>query len=606
MREKSATYASLNLPSTARFFADKACDLSSASPDDTLALARAHYAAGHHRRAIHLLSTAGLDATSLPAQLLAAQCAVAVGDFDGALAALGGDADDDDSMADVENEAPAAQRRGHREMRDGFGVGAAADTPEIRAALCVMRGRVYEVLENCERATWWFKRALVCDLFCYEAHVALADAALLSPDEVAAFVAEITAGRGEEGVAAEANAGYATPVAPMGGGKTARRRVMTSGVEDGQQQAEATAWMCAFYRVRVDRTGTLPPAPVSANGEAVAEEDEVDASTARVANTPAEVLVANKKMRDNLDVLVVRAMRLFAALDYEECARLTSHILDRDPYVEESVTIMHLAALVELDLRHELFVLAHSLVDTGPRDAVSWMAVGYYYFSCGKYVTARRYLQKATSIDARLGQAWIAFGHAFAAEDESDQAMSSYRTASRLCPGAQLPLLYMGMEYTRQSSLVHAASFFQSAREACPSDPAPRHELGVIAYKMGDVQGAVAYFKAAISLWEKNDGSKDFVARGGRRAEAEEATMFNMGHCYRRLREFELAKDCYQRALSLQPRSASTCSALGMTLHALGDCSSAVAMYHRALRFNPEDALSVAGLDRALNDMTLD
>jgi len=164
----------------------------------------------------------------------------------------------------------------------------------------------------------------------------------------------------------------------------------------------------------------------------------------------------------------------------------------------------------------------------------------------------------------------------------------------------------VGRGYTRQGSLVHAASFFHSAREACPSDPAPRHELGVIAYKTGDVQGAVAYFKAAIFLWEKNDSTKDCVARGGRRAEEEEATMFNLGHCYRRLRVFELAKKCYQRALSLQPRSASTCSALGMTLHALGDCSSAVAIYHRPLRFNPEDALSVACLDRALNDMTLD
>jgi anaphase-promoting complex subunit 6 len=309
-------------------------------------------------------------------------------------------------------------------------------------------------------------------------------------------------------------------------------------------------------------------------------------------------------MSDNVDVLAVRAGRLFASLDFDECARLTRAILERDPFVEDRVTVVHLAALVELDERHELFVLAHRLVDSGPRRGISWMAVGYYYFACGKYELARRYLQKATGVDPRLGPAWLASGHAFAAQDESDQAMAAYRTASRLFPGAQLPLLFMGMEYARQSSPVHATSFFQSAREACLSDPAPRHELGVIAYRSGDLPAAVAYFKAALSLWEASDGLKDFVSHGGRRAEAEEATLFNLGHCYRRLREFERAKQCYERALSLRPRSASTCCALGMTLHALGDHPSAVAMYHRALRHNPEDTMSVVGLDRALHDMT--
>lgn len=48
--------------------------------------------------------------------------------------------------------------------------------------------------------------------------------------------------------------------------------------------------------------------------------------------------------------------------------------------------------------------------------AVSWYAVGCYYYSIGKYDIARRYLSKATSIDSQLGPAWLAFGHSFAAQ----------------------------------------------------------------------------------------------------------------------------------------------------------------------------------------------
>lgn len=330
-------------------------------------------------------------------------------------------------------------------------------------------------------------------------------------------------------------------------------------------------WLISFYLGSMDRSYTLPSFPSSPH--------------------------------PNPHLLAVQARRKYDALDFAACANHCREILKHDPFTDESVLQTYLAALVELDKRHELFVVAHGLVDRDPRNAVSWLAVGYYYFACGKPEVARRFLQKATTIDTRLAPAWVAFGHAFGAQDESDQAMASYRTASRLFPGAQMPMLFMGMEYARQSSLGHASTLFQSALEAYPSDPAPQHELGVIAYRMGDMARAVAYFKAALSLWEASDGTREVPTSSGRRAEAEEATLFNLGHCYRRLREFPRARRCYERALGLRPQSSSTCTALGMTLHAMWELEAAVAMYHRALRHNPEDANCGELLERALCDM---
>lgn len=415
------------------------------------------------------------------------------------------------------------------------GVNALGD--EIRAALCVLRARVYERMENPTLTVLWYKRALRCDLCCLEAFIGITESGLLSKKDMVEFVKDIA-----------------------------------KEVGDNEGTNEFQTWVRTYYRASVDRSLPLPHAP----GES-----------------------------RSIDLLGVDARRKYEALDFEECVKICRDILKHDPFMSDSILETYLAVLVELEERQELFVVAHDLVDREPSQGVSWMAVGYYYFTSGKPEMARRFLQKATSLNTRLAPAWIAFGHAFGAQDESDQAMAAYRTASRLFPGAQLPKLFMGMEYARQSNLGHASTLFRVALDACPSDPAPRHELGVIAYRMGEMHRAVAYFKEALSLWEASDGTRQVSSCRGRRAEAEEATLFNLGHCYRRLREFPRARRCYERALGLGPRSASTCTALGMTLHAMRDVEGAVAMYHRALRYSPEDINCGELLERALDDMFL-
>jgi len=68
---------------------------------------------------------------------------------------------------------------------------------------------------------------------------------------------------------------------------------------------------------------------------------------------------------------------------------------------------------------------------------VSWFAVGCYYLlsGTGKQELARRYLSKSTSLNRVFGPSWLAYGHSFAAENEHDQAMAAYFTASQLMKG---------------------------------------------------------------------------------------------------------------------------------------------------------------------------
>ena len=96
---------------------------------------------------------------------------------------------------------------------------------------------------------------------------------------------------------------------------------------------------------------------------------------------------------------------------------------------------MHLVSLYELNLKNELFFIAHELVDQHPKHAIAWFAVGVYYYLIGNLTEARRYFGKASTIDSHYGPAWIGFGHSFALEGEHDQAISAYATSMKLFQG---------------------------------------------------------------------------------------------------------------------------------------------------------------------------
>ncbi len=82
-----------------------------------------------------------------------------------------------------------------------------------------------------------------------------------------------------------------------------------------------------------------------------------------------------------------------------------------------------------------MFQLAHDLVNLYPQWSIAWFAVGTYYYLVGKQEFALRYLSKATHLDRICGPAWLAYGHAFAVENEHDQAMAAYFKAFQLMKG---------------------------------------------------------------------------------------------------------------------------------------------------------------------------
>jgi anaphase-promoting complex subunit 6 len=113
--------------------------------------------------------------------------------------------------------------------------------------------------------------------------------------------------------------------------------------------------------------------------------------------------------------------------------------------------------------------------------------------------SAQRHFCRATRLDPQCAEAWIAFGASFAACDESDQALASFRAAQRIAPGHHVSLLYIGMEYLRTNHLVLAQHFLLAAHDSCHgTDALAMSELGVLNMHQKKYDHAIAWFLQAL------------------------------------------------------------------------------------------------------------
>ena len=168
--------------------------------------------------------------------------------------------------------------------------------------------------------------------------------------------------------------------------------------------------------------------------------------------------------------------------------------------------------------------------------------------------------------------------------NRNNQPHPSTGTVSRLFPGCHVPLLYIAMEYLRTNNNNMAMQCLRQARQVCSSDPLIFNEIGVVCYNEGKYESAIEAFRHAMELSTDNM----------------EAVLVNLGHSYRKMQKFSEALECYQRALVLDPRNASTLVALGFTNHLQGNLDTAIEIYHKALSMKPNYSFASEMLSRAL------
>ncbi|XP_071838689.1 cell division cycle protein 16 homolog isoform X2 [Apostichopus japonicus] len=296
-------------------------------------------------------------------------------------------------------------------------------------------------------------------------------------------------------------------------------------------------------------------------------------------------------LKSNRDVLTNQAERLYYNCGFQNCYKLTSSILEDDPW-HISCLQLHIATLVELQKSNDLYYLAHKLVDNQPDMAISWYAVGCYYYLVKKYEASRKFLSKSTITDKLFGPAWLAFGHAFAAEGEHDQASAAYFTSARFMKGCHLPLLYSGLEYGLMKNFKLAEKLLEEALIIAPSDPFVLHEMGVINFHNGDLEAANKYLTEALAAIQEHCI--------GPIAEKWEPLLNNLGHVHRKLKKYEEALDFHRQALILHPRNQSTLSAMGYCYVLLGNFGQAIEYFHKALGSGGNDTFTSTVLSHTL------
>jgi anaphase-promoting complex subunit 6 len=217
--------------------------------------------------------------------------------------------------------------------------------------------------------------------------------------------------------------------------------------------------------------------------------------------------------------------------------------------------------------------------------------VGTYYFHCKKYEIARKYFQKAIMLDKSFVYAWIGMAHSFAVQDESDQAMSIYRTIVRLFPGCAQAHLYMGMEYLRTNNLKTATLSLMKAKEISQTDPLIYSEIGVIKYKQKDYLGAkeeqlkaLALCQPEVSFW------------------VTETILTNLSHSYRKLKDYSSAIKYLEQCVSLNSSNPQTYFSLAFVYHLNKELNKAICYYHKSLKYKHDNQFAQEMLQKALSD----
>jgi len=594
-----------NLPLSAAFIAERLTTLSSSSVADSVLYAKCHYHNEQPRRCLaileqkgllsahivkslgHLLQNDGQHSTvsdisaglsspqqqqhHLDALYLAAQCLFKLDQFEDCASLL-----QPLLLVETTTDASAGYEYISR-IKNNFGQHD-PDEIHVMAGIYCLVGKCYDILDHRNAALNTLTLALRLDVACIEAAEFIIDHGLLNE---------------------------------LG------KRVLYENIAAQIHDDDSRSWLTSSYRLLLLNEN---PETVMDEFAALGQSVEVDAQQQqqgvqqpRIDGLKVAVAAASSNSAPHL---ARRALYCFERLgNVTDAYRLARQAYTFDPYDERGLSV-YIASMVELQLKTELFYLGHELVNSFPKSAMSWYAVGSYYWCCvGKLDLAQKFLLKATKLDKRFCKAWILLGHVLSAQEESEQSISAYRTAARLLPGDHRPMTYLAQELQRAHHLAPALHMLTGALEASPLDCGLLNELAVIYVKQENFDAALALFERAIEQLdcEHNDTP---VSDNDNKSPPVTSMSFtfsrvcaveifsNYATTLRKCERYEDALYWYDKCLATNSADATCYANVGFTFHLMQRFDEAVSSYHQALAIRPNFTFCSDMLSRAMEDMT--
>ncbi|KAH8242635.1 hypothetical protein KR032_000684 [Drosophila birchii] len=624
--------------STALFWAEKVAVLSGHEPRDIYYQAQCMFLLGEFHRAAYTIQHNKLEKSSLPCFNLLLESLYAAKEFAEA-ANIIQNVEVEMMTTSLINQPVDAGSGCYLESNSVFG-GEENNRNELLASIYLMKGKVYEALDNRGTAMDFYVQALHKSIYCFEALEALVQHEMLmaweefelmhhlplaqqSSETDAKFILKLYESRLKKYYElisarnAERNAEEISPIVNPDVLKFIKE--FTARV---QQTCSSESQMPKVSALKVP----LTPSQFMSPAQKVLEDLKAPTFSLQTSLSRASSLIdashrsmfdssSRRRSRDHdadtliplgdclnrvqrsTDLMAAEAEKCFYDCDYKMCLKILNELLKVDPFHNNALTIQ-IACLVENGDFNRLFYVAHKLVDRYPDKAISWYAVGCYYDMIGKSDPARRYLSKATALDRLYGPAWLAYGHSFANENEHEQAMAAYFKATQLMRGCHLPLLYIGVECGLTKNLELAEKFFLQAMNIAPLDVYVLHELGVIKYEYEFFDGAATIFQCTVDIVKQRakTNNEEISARW-------EPLFINLGHSLRKVHKYEEALYNFQNALLLKPQNATTYTSIGFIHALLGNLDSAIESFHKSLALNRDCIVTSTILKSCIEDL---
>ncbi|XP_077473136.1 cell division cycle protein 16 homolog [Stigmatopora argus] len=179
LRKRVRQYIDQQQYQSALFWADKIASLSHEDPQDIYWLAQCLYLTSQYHRASHALRSRKLDKLYGACQYLAARCHYAAKEFQQALDILSEEAGCKKLL-----ERSVKEEAGAPEANKDWDMSAAS----IKSSICLLRGKIYDAMDNRPLATASYAKALEHDVYCFEAFELLTSHHMLTAQEEKEFL----------------------------------------------------------------------------------------------------------------------------------------------------------------------------------------------------------------------------------------------------------------------------------------------------------------------------------------------------------------------------------------------------------------------------------
>ncbi|XP_033865818.3 cell division cycle protein 16 homolog isoform X1 [Acipenser ruthenus] len=180
LRKRVRQYIDQQQYQSALFWADKVASLSHEDPQDVYWLAQCLYLTSQYHSASHALRSRKLDKFHLACQYLASRCHYAAKEYQQALDILDMEEPINKRLLDKSTK----EDNGIKDYTKDWGM----STSSIKSSICLLRGKIYDAMDNRPLATSSYKEALKLDVYCFEAFDLLTSHHMLTAQEEKEFL----------------------------------------------------------------------------------------------------------------------------------------------------------------------------------------------------------------------------------------------------------------------------------------------------------------------------------------------------------------------------------------------------------------------------------